>query len=132
MRSNIIKIIGAIAILILAWIVGGIIGNAILPSSPLINKMETGAGKLGASIAILISSFFLIQKLLKDIWQAIACIIGAEIFVLLIVFFITGLWSFTWFDICFNIGWLYTMTWNVVVAYILGVSIGLVINKKRD
>ena len=129
MGSNIIKIFGAITILILAWIVGGILGNAILPSSPLINKMETGAGKIGSSIVILIASFFLVQKLLKDIWQAIACIIGAEIFVLLIVLFVTGLWSFAWLDICFNIVWLYTMTWNVVVSYLIGASIGLIVNK---
>jgi hypothetical protein len=52
--------IGAgIVALVLAWAIGGYIANTVFQNQPLLNKMETSSGKIGASIAILGVAFLL-------------------------------------------------------------------------
>ena len=49
---------------------------------------------------------------------------SAALGVLLIILGFSGLTSFSMADIRFNGWWLYALTWNVVVAFVLGVAAG--------
>ena len=128
MKKNTIeafRVFGGIIALVLSWTIGGFFGAVIFPHSPLINRMETVSAKIGASIGILVISFLLSRYLLQSIRQIIVCYMCVEIFAFAIILFLTGLSSLTWFDLRSNISWLYAMTWNVTVVYIIGSALGL-------
>ena len=124
------RIFGGIVALVLAWVIGGYIAGTIFPNQPLLNKMETIPDKIGASILILCVAFFLGRYLFQSFSQVVICFIATEIIVFLVILQFTGLWSFTCFDFSFNISWLFTMTWNVAIAYFLGTVIGHIRKKK--
>ncbi|MCX6227139.1 MAG: hypothetical protein NTV01_20710 [Bacteroidia bacterium] len=128
MKRNIINASIRIALslfaLVGAWVIGGFIGSRIITHAQLINKMETLPDKIGSSIGVLIVAFLLTKYIFKSFRQVVLCFIVVEIFALIVVLSVTQLWSFTWFDLKFNIEWLYTMTWNVAIAYAIGVAIG--------
>ncbi len=88
------------------------------------NKMEMLADKVGALCGILIATLFLRRCLLRSFRLALICLAATEVVVLVIILHFTGLTTLTLFDIGFNVGWLYSLTWNVVVAYILGAVFG--------
>ena len=122
--NNLVRIIIGTVAVILAWAIGGYIGGAIFPDTQLVNKMETGPDKLGSSVAILVVSFVLGRYLFHSFIQALICLVFTEVLALLIILFVTGLFSFSWPHLRFNISWLFTLTWNVVATYIIGAWVG--------
>jgi hypothetical protein len=128
MKRNIInatlRIALSLFVLTGAWAIGGFIGSRIIPHAQLINKMETLPGKIGSSICILVVTFLLTKYFLKSFCQIVLCFVVIEIFVLIVIVSLTGIWRLRWFDLCFNMGWLFTMTWNVAIAYAVGAAIG--------
>jgi nitrate reductase gamma subunit len=130
-NTPVVGMIGAgIVALVLAWAIGGYVASTVFQNQPLLNKMETSSGKIGASIAILGVAFLLGRYLFRTFSQVLVCFITTEILVFLVIVQCTGLWTFTWFDFSFNMSWLFTMTWNVAVAYFIGAGIGNFLNKK--
>lgn len=125
-----VRICVGIVAVVLAWAIGGYIASTIFQNQPLLNKMETSSGKIGASIAILGVSFLLGRHLFRSLSQILVCFITTEIIVFLVIIQCTGLWPVTWFDFSFNMSWLFTMTWNVAIAYFIGAGIGHFLTKK--
>lgn len=115
--------IGALS-LFAAWLLGSFLASRIYPGSDLVNRMENFAAKIGGSIGILIASLFVRRYLLRSFRLAVACLAMTEVLALLIIMFVIGLTGFGLEDVGFSIGWLYAITWNIVVACLVGVSIG--------
>jgi hypothetical protein len=86
--------------------------------------MENFAAKVGGSIGILIASLLVRRYLLRSFRLAVACLATTEVLALLIIMFVIGLTGFGLEDVGFSIGWLYAITWNIVVACLVGVFIG--------
>lgn len=110
--------------LVAAWLLGGYVGSWILPQSELINKMETLSGKVGSSLGVVTASLLLRRYLLRSVWLDLVCLAATEAVVFIIIVTVTGLLPFTLFNLRFNVGWLYALTWNVVVAFLFGVVLG--------
>jgi hypothetical protein len=115
--------IGVVA-LFAAYILGGYIGGSVLPESFGINKMETVATKVGSSVAITIVSFALARFVFRSLDVALVCFAVTEAVVLLIIVQITGLSLSNASDFAFNLGWLYSITWNVFIAFVIGTALG--------
>jgi hypothetical protein len=111
-------------VIVCAWAIGAIITGIVFPNAHLLNKIESLPEKIGSSIAVLIVSFLLAKFILKSFRQLFFCIIVVETFAFIVVLVTTQLWEFTWFDLKCNINWLFTITWNVVIAYAIGSAIG--------
>lgn len=92
--------------------------------------METIATKIGGSFAVMCAALLLRRYLFRSTKEAIICLIATEVAVFLIVLWFTGLLSLDWFAILFNLEWLFTVTWNVAVAYIIGMWVGDAVSKK--
>lgn len=119
---------GAIALFI-AWLAGVYAGGSLFPDSQLINKMETLPTKTGGSLGILVASIFLSRFLFRRYRIAVISLGVTEAIVLLIIVCVTQLWSLALDDLFFNFGWLFELTWNVVLAFLLGSTAGHFWNK---
>ena len=126
--SHITANIGRIALGVLslfgAWAIGGYLGSVICPNSVLVGGRETLAAKVGCSVAILIASLIIRRYLLRFLGLALLCLATTEVIVLAIIICVTGLTSWTWSDVRFNIWWLFALTWNVVLAFLVGAVVG--------
>ena len=107
-----------------AYLLGGYIGGSVTPESFGINKMETVATKVGSSVAIMVVSFALERFVFRSLEVALVCFAVTEAVVLLIILEITGLSLLNASDLAFNLGWLYSITWNVFVAFVIGIALG--------
>lgn len=105
-----------------AYLAGALLFSYLFPDSARANRMEMVADKVGASAGILITSLFLRRYLLRSIMLALLCLAVTEVIVLVIILQFTGLTTLC--DIGFNVRWLYSLTWNVVVAFLFGTVIG--------
>lgn len=72
----------------------------------------------------MVAAFFLGRFLFRSFGVALACLAATEIVALIIILQITGPSLSTLSDVTFNAGWLYSMTWNVIVAFVLGAALG--------
>lgn len=116
------RVILSVILLFTAYIVGGLLGLAFDPHSPSVTGMETYSLKIGSSISIVFISFLIGRYICKSFKMALACLGVTELVVLLIIIFVYGgpgalksdntranvLW------------WLWELTWNVVVAFLVG------------
>lgn len=115
--------IGVIA-LFAAHLLGAYIGGSVLPESFGINKMETVATKVGSSAAIMVVSVALARFVFRSLEVALVCFAVTEAVVLLIILQITGLSLSNGSDLAFNLEWLYSITWNVFIAFVIGTALG--------
>jgi hypothetical protein len=122
--ANIGRIILAVLSLFVAWMLGGYVASNIYPYSAIVGGRETLAAKVGCSIAILVTSLVIRRYLLRSFGLALVCLAVTEIIVLLIIICFTGLTTPTLADIRFNAWWLYALTWNVIVAFLVGTVLG--------
>lgn len=87
------------------------------------NRMEMLTDKIGASIGIVIAALLLRRYLLRSFGMALACLVATEVAALLIILCFTGL-PVDRVDLHNDGQWLYTMTWNVVISYLIGAVLG--------
>ena len=120
LEANAIRISVGVVALFVAFIAGSYLGGTLFPESSRVSKMEMFADKVGASIAIVVASLLLGRFLFRSIGVALLCLAATELVALIIILQITGLSLSTLSDITFNVGWLYSMTWNVIVAFVVG------------
>lgn len=92
--------------------------------------METFPTKTGSTVGILLASILLQRYLFRSLRLALASITTTEVAVFLIVVQVTGLASASLSDLAFNFGWLFTLTWNVVAAFLVGILLGSLWNQK--
>jgi len=120
--------IGRIALGVLslfaAWVIGGYIGSVICPNSVLVGGRETLAAKVGCSVAILIVSLIIRRYLLRSLGSALVCLATTEVIVFVIIICFSGLTRFALADVRFNACWLFALTWNVVLAFLVGTMVG--------
>ena len=105
-----------------AWFLGGYVGAAIPSKSPLVGYSEPLAGKIACSVAILLAAVVLRRYLLRSFGLAVLCLLATEVVVFLIITAFSGLTTLT--DIGFNAETLYQLTWNVVIAFLIGAAAG--------
>mgnify|MGYP000993234737 CR=1 FL=1 len=110
--------------LFLAFFIGGYVGITIAPGSPLVGWREPLSGKIGCSVAILLAAVVLRRYLLRSFGLAVLCLFATEVAVFIIIMSISGLTKPTLTDIGFNAGILYQITWNVVIAFLIGTVAG--------
>lgn len=126
--SNIAANVGRVLLgtlsLFVAWGIGGYLGSVICPNSVLVGGRETLAAKVGCSVAILAVSLILRRYLLRSFGQALVCLATTEVIVFVIIVCISGLTRLTLANVRFNIWWLYALTWNVVLAFLVGTMVG--------
>jgi uncharacterized membrane protein len=122
--ANVGRILTGVVLLFAAFALGGYLGGALFPESARVSKMEMLADKVGSSIGIMVASLLLARFLFRSIGVALICLAATEAVVFVIILQITGLSSFTLSDVRFNVGWLYSLTWNVVVAFVFGSLLG--------
>lgn len=122
--SNVGRILAGVFLLFVAYVVGAYLCSSLFPESARANKMEMLADKVGASIGIAVAALLLRRFFLRSFGLALICLAATEVVVYIIILQFTGLLEFTLFDLRFNVGWLYTLTWNVVAAFLIGVAIG--------
>lgn len=115
--------LGALS-LFAAWFVGGYVGDAIRPESPLVGFREPLSGKIACSVAILLAAMVLRRYLLRSFGLAVLCLLATEVAVFIIIMCFSGLLRPSLTDIGFNAGTLYQLTWNVVIAFLIGVAAG--------
>ncbi len=115
--------VGVIA-LFAAHLLGGYIGGSVFPGSFGINKMETIATKVGSSVAVMVVSLALARFVFRSLKVALVCFAVTEAVVLLIILQITDLSLSNASDLAFNLGWLYSVTWNVFLAFVIGTALG--------
>jgi len=123
MKSLIIVLSCSIAVMA-AWAIGGYLGAFLAPHSDLVNKVETVAGKLGASVGVFMATVILRLFLVKSTRLMLIALVAIECIALIIIVFFTGLYQLTMLDVQFNIGWLFALTWNVVLLFIIGTWVG--------
>ena len=123
-QANAIRVPVGVIALFGAYLLGTTLGGIIRPESFGINKMETVATKVGASLVIVVTSFVLERFLFRSLEVAFLCLAATEAAVLFIILKITGLPLTNLSDIAFNLGWLYSITWNVAVAFSVGTVLG--------
>lgn len=124
------RVVLGVLSLFAAWALGGFLGSIIYPASVLVGGRESLAAKVGCSVAILVASLIVRRYLLRSFWLAVLCLATVEVLVLLIIMFVSGLTTLTLADVRFNAGWLYGLTWNVVVAFLFGTAIGYLWDRK--
>lgn len=110
--------------LFVAWFLGGYVGDVICPNSALVGGREAFAAKAGSSVAIFVAALIIRRRLLRSFGLALACLAATEVAVLLIVICFSGLATLTMADVRFNAWWLYALTWNVVIAFLIGTVAG--------
>lgn len=122
--ANGCRVLAGVIVLFIAYVASALLCSYLFPDSARANKMEMVADKVGASVGILIASVFLRRYLLRSFRLALLCLAVTEIAVLVIILQFTGLTTPTLSDISFNVEWLYSLTWNVVVTFLLGAGVG--------
>jgi len=115
-----------------AWILGGYWGDLLAPHSGLVNKVETFAGKFGASAGVFITAVILRLFLVKSARLMLISLVAIECLALIIIVFFTGLYRFTLFDFKFNLSWLFALTWNVVLMFTIGTWAGSKLKTKKS
>jgi hypothetical protein len=118
------RVVLGVLCLFVAWFLGGYVGNAICPNSAVVGGMEAIAAKAGSSVAIFVAALIIRRHLLRSFGLALACLVATEVTVLLIVICFSGLTTLTMTDVRFNAWWLYALTWNVVIAFLIGTVAG--------
>lgn len=108
-----------------AFAIGGYLGDVICPQSAVVGGRESVAAKTGGSVAILIASVLVGRFILRSFSLALLCLAGTELIALLIIMGFSGLSMLTIADIGFNVWWLYAVTWNVALAFLLGAGFGV-------
>lgn len=124
------RVLVGVLSLFAAWTLGGYVGDMICPQSAIVGGRESLAAKTGSSVAILIASFVLGRYILRSFRLALVCLGSTELLVLLIVMGFSGLGIFAVADIRFNVWWLYAVTWNVVLAFLLGAALGVLWSRR--
>ena len=122
--ANVGRVLLGILVLFAAWVVGQYLGDIIYPGSILLWGMEALAAKVGSSVAILAASLILRRYLLHSFGLALVCLATTEFIVLFIIHCFTGFGTFPWIDLPFSGSWLYRLTWNVVLAFLIGTVVG--------
>jgi len=122
--KSLIKVLGCCIAVMIAWAIGGYLGDLLAPHSGLVNKVETIAGKFGASVGVFMAAVILRLFLIKSTRLMLMSLIAIECIALIVIVFFTGLYRLTGLDIEFNIGWLFALTWNVVLMFIIGTWVG--------
>ena len=122
--ANVGRVLLGILSLFVAWGIGGYLGSVICPNSVLVGSRETLATKVGCSVAILAASLILRRYLLRSFGQALVCFATTEVIAFVIIVCFSGLTRLTLADVRFNIWWLYALTWNVVLAFLVGAVVG--------
>lgn len=112
-------------LLFAAWALGGYVGDVICPQSGIVGGRESLAAKTGSSVALVIVSLVLGRYVLRSFRLALLCLGSTEVLALLIITGFSGLGMLALSDIQFNLSWLYAVTWNVVLAFLLGGSLGV-------
>jgi hypothetical protein len=118
--ANVGRILAGVVLLFGAWGLGGYVGETICPGTILVGGRESLAGKIGCSVGVLAAAVIARRYLLRSFGLALTCLGVTETVVLLIILGFSGLTSFSMADIRFNGWWLYALTWNVVVVFVLG------------
>lgn len=126
------RVLAGVVVLFAAYVAGALLCGYLFPSAARANKMEMVTDKIGASVGIFIAGVLLRRYFLRSFGLVLVCLAATEIVALVIIVMVTGLVSLTLFDITFNLQWLYAMTWNVVIAYLLGATVGHVWDKRAD
>ena len=122
--ANVGRVLVGVVLLFAVWALGGYLGGSLFPESHLVSKMETLTSKIGSSIGIVLGALLIRRFLLRSIGLALICLTATEVVVFFIILHFTGLLSFALSDLSFNVGWLYSITWNVVVAFLFGMIVG--------
>jgi hypothetical protein len=122
--ANIVRISLGVLSLFVAWAIGGYLGSVISPNSVLVGGRETLAAKVGCSVAILIASIIIRRYLLRSFGPALLCLATTEVIVFVIIICFTGLTRLTLADVYFNVWWLFALTWNFVLAFLVGAVVG--------
>jgi multisubunit Na+/H+ antiporter MnhG subunit len=108
--------LGVIALFI-AYALGVSIAENLYPES-MHNRIESIAGKFGASVGVLAVSVVFMRFLFRSPMLALVCLLTTEAFASAIIFRFTGP------DIVYTFGWLYRITWNIVIAFLMGTAVG--------
>jgi hypothetical protein len=119
------RVLLGILSLFAAWALGGYVGDLLCPESSIVGGRESLAAKTGSSVAIVIASLVLGRYILRSFRLALLCLGSTELLVLLIIMGFSGLGMLALSDIRFNVWWLYAVTWNVVLAFLLGAGLGV-------
>jgi hypothetical protein len=122
--ANVGRVSLGVLLLFVAWVAGGFVGSLVFPDSVLVGGRETLAGKVGCSAAILAAALIIRRYILRSFGLALVCLAATEVIVLFIVMSVSGLTTLTLTDIRFNGWWVYALTWNVVVAFLVGITAG--------
>jgi hypothetical protein len=122
--NNFWKVIIGALLLLAAWLVGSFLATRIYPGSDLVTRMENFSAKVGGSIGVLIASLFVRRFLLHSFRLAVACLATLEVLAFLIILTVIGATGLGLEDFGYSMGWLYAITWNVVVACLVGFLIG--------
>jgi uncharacterized membrane protein len=128
--ANVGRILIGVVLLFAAFALGGCLGGSLFPDSLRVSRMEMLADKVGSSIGIVVVALLIRRYLLHSFSLALACLVVTEILALLVILQFTGLTHLTASDVRFNCGWLSAMTWNVVLAFLLGAGIGHVWDRR--
>jgi hypothetical protein len=96
----------------------------VFPDSVLVGGRETLAGKVGCSVTILATAFIIRRYILRSFGLALVCLAATEVIVLFVVMSFSGLTTLTLADMRFNGWWVYALTWNVVAAFLVGITAG--------
>jgi len=123
MKSLIKVMICSITVMIV-WIIGGYLGDLLVPHSDMVNKVETFAGKFSGSVGVFVAVVILRLFLIKSTRLMLISLMTIECIALIAIVFFTGLYQLTVLDVQFNIGWLFALTWNVVLLFIIGTWVG--------
>ncbi len=70
------------------------------------------------------------RYVLRSFGLALLCLGSTEVIALLIITGFSGLGMLTIADIRFNAWWLYAVTWNVVLAFLLGAGLGVLWSRR--
>jgi len=122
--TTIVRVMAGIVGLFAGWLLGGYVAANSFPQAELVNKMETLPTKLGSSFGVLIATILLRRFVLRSLRLTVVSLVATEVVVFMIIVQVTGLLPFSLFHLHFNFGWLYGLTWNVIIACLLGVLVG--------
>jgi hypothetical protein len=130
--ANLGRVFLGVLLLLMAWFLGLYVGSYVCPQTVLLNKLETLASKVGCSVSIILASAILRRYIYDSFGLALACLAATEVVVFLVVMSVTGLWSLTVINISFNTSWLWRLTWNVAIAFLIGTILGQLWKKWAD
>ena len=118
------KVFLGVILLLIAWDGGGFIGNRVCPGSISVNIIETLATKVSCSVTVMLAALILRRYLYNSSILACTCLVATEFIAFIVIMFFTRLWPLTIDDLLFNGRWLWRLTWNVVIAFVLGTVVG--------